>query len=375
MSSSPRKRPTSPVPAIALLVIVIAAFCALAVAPVWGGRSAWDMMFPVRAATSQAHQVSDLYTVIMAIAAAVFLVVESLIVWSVIRYRRRPEDTELPAQTHGNNLLEVIWTLIPTVIVLVLFVMSLNTLNTVDAISPTPDVQIRAVAGQFQWQFDYLTPDGKTKLFTESTPLAANGGGMVVPAGETVHLSLTSPDVIHAFYVPRFLFKRDVVPGMLNNFDFTIDGTEAGQTYRGQCAELCGIGHWTMQFDVVVKSPADFDAYVKEKTLAAQATPAPRPSGAAAALELTAKNVQYDKKDLSVAADQPFSIHFTNADPAGLAHDVDIRQTDGKTVLQDKPTTDGGKDVTYDYTALKAGTYTFICSVHPQNMSGTLTVK
>ena len=369
MSSSPRKRSTSAVRAIALLVIVVASFCAVFFYAGW-----WDAMFPVKAVTSQAHQVSELYTVIMAVATVVFLLVEGLIVWSILRYRRRPEDTELPPQIHGSNVLEVIWTVIPTAVVFVLFVMSLNTLNTVDALSKTPDVQIRAVAGQFQWQFDYLTPDGKTKLFTESTPLAANGGGLVVPAGLNVQLSLTSPDVIHSFYVPRFLFKRDVNPGMVNRFEFTIDPTEAGQTYHGQCAELCGIGHWTMQFDVVVKLPSDFAAYVKERTAAALVTPAPRPSGSVA-LELKAKDIQFDKKDVSVAAGQAFAIHFTNGDPAGLPHDVDIRQSDGRTVLQDKPTVDGGKDVTYDYTALKAGTYTFICSVHPQNMSGTLTVK
>lgn len=369
MSSSPRKRSSSPLPAIAVLVLVIAAFCA---AFYYSG--AWQAMFPVPPATGQARQISSLYDVIMVIATVIFVLVEGLILWTVLRYRRRPEDTELPPQTHGNNLLEVIWTVIPTGIVFALFVVSLNTLNTVDAVSKDPDVQIRAVAGQFQWQFDYLTADGKTKLFTESTPLAANGGGMVVPAGRNVQLSLTSPDVIHAFYVPRFLFKRDVVPGMVNKFEFTIDASEAGQTYRGQCAELCGIGHWAMEFSVVVKSPADFDAWVAQKTEEAKATPAPRPSGGTT-LELVAKNVQFDKKELSAPADQPFAIHLANQDPAGLPHDVDIRQSDGKTVLQDKPTVDGGKDTTYDYTALKAGTYVFICSVHPQNMSGTLTVK
>ena len=100
----------------------------------------------------------------------------------------------------------------------------------------------------------------------------------------------------------------------------------------------------------------------------------PRPSGAAT-LELAAKDIKYDKTELSAAAGQPFAIHFKNNDPAGVTHDVDIRQSDGKTVLQDKPTIDGGKETTYDYTALKAGSYVFICSIHPTLMSGTLTVK
>ena len=111
-----------------------------------------------------------------------------------------------------------------------------------------------------------------------------------------------------------------------------------------------------MMFDVVVKTPADFEAWVALKIAEAKATPAPRPSGAAT-LELAAKDIKYDKTELSAAAGQPFAIHFKNNDPAGVTHDVDIRQSDGKTVLQDKPTIDGGKETTYDYTALKAGSY------------------
>ena len=370
MSSSPRKRSSSPAPAIAALVFVVVAFCAA-----FYLSGSWQLMFPVPAATAQAHQISDLYTVIMVIAAVIFVLVEGLIVWTVLRYRRRPDDTELPPQTHGNNLLEVIWTVIPTGIVFALFVVSLNTLNTVDAVSVTPDVQIRAVAGQFQWQFDYLTADGKTKLFTVSTPLEQNGGGMVVPAGRNVQLSLTSPDVIHAFYVPRFLFKRDVVPGMVNKFDFTIDATEAGQVYRGQCAELCGIGHWMMLFDVVVKSSADFDTWVAEKTAEAKATPAPAPSGLTT-VPLVSSQIAFDKKELTVPADQPFAIKLDNKDSPGIPHNVEIRAADGKTVLQAKPTVDGGQSTTYQYTALKAGSYVFICLVHPvPSMTGTLTVK
>jgi len=370
MSSSPRKPPTSAAPSVVLLVVVVVAFSVLFVI-----SGSWQAMFPPPAATSQGRQISELYTIIMVIAAVIFLLVETLIVWSVIRYRRRPGDDALPPQTHGNNLLEIIWTVIPTVIVFVLFAISLNTLNSVDALSKAPDVQIRAVAGQFQWQFDYLSADGGTKLFTESTPLAENGGGMAVPVGRTVQLQLTSPDVIHAFYVPQFLYKRDVVPGMTNRFEFTLEESEAGQTYRGQCAELCGIGHWTMTFDVVAKTPAEFDAWVQAKIAEANATPAPRPSGESL-LEVSAKDIAFDKHELTASAGKPFAIRFKNNDLAGVPHDIDIRQSDGKTVLQDKPTVDGGKEVVYDYTALQAGTYIFICSVHPiPAMTGTLTVK
>jgi cytochrome c oxidase subunit 2 len=370
MSSSPRKRPVSAALSAVLLAVIVLGFCILFVV-----SGSWAAMFPPPAATSQGRQISELYTIIMVIAAVIFLVVESLIIWSVLRYRRRPDDEGLPPQTHGNNLVEIIWTVIPTVIVAYMFVISMQTLGSVDAVSSRPDVHVRAVAGQFQWQFDYLAADGKTRLFTESAPLAANGGGMHLPVGRTIQVELTSPDVIHAFYVPQFLFKRDVVPGQVNVFDFAIDAAEAGQTFRGQCAELCGIGHQAMQFDVVAVTDQEYEAWVARKIAEANATPAPRPSGEAV-LEMTAKGIAYDKHELTTAAGQAFAIRLKNEDPPGIPHDIDIRESDGRTVLQDKPTVDGGKEVVYDYTPLQAGSYVFICSVHPiPAMTGTLTVR
>src|SRR5204863_1458369 len=106
-----------------------------------------------------------------------------------------------------------------------LFAISWDTLNKVDYTSVAngqkPDIQIRAVAGQFQWQFDYLDADGNL-VVTQRQPLG-DGGGMAVPVGKKVYVTLRSADVIHAWYVPRFLFKRDVIPGQENHFEFTVD--------------------------------------------------------------------------------------------------------------------------------------------------------
>jgi plastocyanin len=200
-------------------------------------------------------------------------------------------------------------------------------------------------------------------------------GGMALPVDKSVQVTLDSPDVIHAFYVPRFLFKRDVVPGQTNRFEFKIDAAEASHVFSGQCAELCGTGHRTMLFSVVGLSAADYDTWLAALVAHANATPPPPPSGAAT-LHLTAKDIAYDKHEFSVPANAPFVIDFKNADPAGVAHDVDIRQSDGKTVVVDQQTTDGGKESQYTYQGLPPGTYTFICSIHPvPNMTGTLTVK
>jgi cytochrome c oxidase subunit 2 len=299
-----------------------------------------------------------------------------LIVWSVLRYRRRPEDVDLPPQTHGNNLVEVLWTAIPTVIVLFLFFISWQSLNKVDAVSSdlTQTVRINAIAGQFQWQFEYLDASGK-HLATQTVPLAGDaGGGMAVPVGKPVYVTLTSDDVIHAWYVPKFLFKRDVVPGQLNHFEFTVDAEEAGQTFHGQCAELCGTFHNAMHFDVLALTPTDFDAWLAKLVEKANATPPPPPSGAPV-LKVQAKDIAFDVKTLEVAADAPFVIDFKNDDLSSITHDIQIRQSDG-TVLQNQQAIAGGTEQNYQYTPLPAGTYTFICSIHPvPNMTGTLTVK
>lgn len=372
MSSSPRKRPASE-------AIVAGGFVVLLVAIVgivfYSGVG--SALYPPKPATTQAKEISSLYDIVFAIAVAVFVAVEGLIIWSILRYRRRPGDVDLPPQTHGNNFVEVLWTLIPTVIVLYLFAISWDTLNKVDATSlaqgQQPDVRIHAIAGQFQWQFEYLDAQGN-HLATQTKPVG-DGGGMAVPVGKKVYVTLSSGDVIHAWYVPRFLFKRDVIPGQTNHFEFTVDPAEAGQTFRGQCAELCGAGHRVMLFNVVAMTQADFDAWLAKLVETANATPPPAPSGAPV-IDLDAKDIAYDKHALDAPANAPFVIAFKNDDPASITHDVDIKDSGGAVIANEEPIA-GGTTAQYTYDPLPAGTYQFFCSVHPgvPGMTGTLTVK
>lgn len=372
MSTSPRKRPASEAIVAGGVVVLLIAIVGLVF---WSG--AGQTLYPPEAVTEEGREISKLYDIVFAIAVAIFVAVEGLIVWSVLRYRRRPDDVDLPPQTHGNNLVEVLWTLIPTVIVLFLFAVSWDTLQKVEAVSPEAgrDLHVKALAGQFQWQFEYLDADGN-HLATETRPIAGpDGGGMAVPVGKNVYVTLVSGDVIHAWYVPHFLFKRDVVPGQENHFEFRLDEDEAGEVFHGQCAELCGTGHRVMLFDVVAMAPDDFDAWLDALIEKENATPPPAPSGAGS-LELVAQGFAFDKKDLEVSADTPFTITLRNDDDATTTHDVDIRQTDGTTVVQDTPPIPGGQSTTYSYEPLPAGQYTFICSVHPiEPMTGTLTVQ
>jgi cytochrome c oxidase subunit II len=384
MSSSPRTNVAPVLVTAGVVVILVVLLAALSLTgqtdPITALGRAWDSMFPPQAVTEQGRDIRNLYDVVFIIAAIIFFVVEGLIVWTVIRYRRRPGDDELPPQTHGNNLAETLWTVGPTVIVAFLFVISWQTLNRVDAVSASPDVQVRAVAGQFQWSFVYLAEDGQTELFTQLAPLGENGG-LAVPVGRTIQLQLHSPDVIHAFYVPRFLFKKDVVPGQTNRFDFKIDEEHAGQTFHGQCAELCGTGHRVMEFEVRALTQADYDTWLQQQIDRAQQSPPPAPSGPAGSpgappagppIELSAVNVVFDKQAIEAPADAPFSIHFVNND-ASVPHDVAIQDDTGSFVFNGDDLT-GPTEATYNVPPLPSGQYTFVCTFHA-NMTGTLTVQ
>jgi cytochrome c oxidase subunit 2 len=381
------KTPSRLLTLVLLLVALLVAGCA--------GQSDGPGLFPPTDVTSQGAATRGLYDIVFWIAVAIFVAVEGTIVWIVLRYRRKPTDTELPSQFHGNNLIEIIWTVIPTVIVLFLFVVSWQTLNTVEAKDPNPAVFVRAEAQRFAWSFVYrdannqplvTDPDGKEHIYF---------GTLEVPPGVAVHVTLFSPDVIHAFYVPQFLFKRDVVPGANNNFDFNVDPGDAGQTFRGQCAELCGIGHGGMVFEVhATTSLAVFQAWLQNQIAthgqgaapsngplpspsAGSPAPAGSPSGSPAAggptLQLAASNSTYDKNALQAPAGQPFSISFANNDP-GTQHDVQILNPDGSSAFKGDLVS-GIATVTYQVPALPAGTYKFQCIVHPGTMTGTLTVQ
>jgi cytochrome c oxidase subunit 2 len=378
--SMPSRPRTGSGPLVAVLIIVAVTAVTIGILYAAGitPQMVWDSFLPVHGstpATDRGVATRQLYDIVFYIAIAIFLVVEGLIVYTVFRYRRKPGDDTLPAQTHGNNLVEVIWTAIPTAIVLFLFVLSYQTLNTVDARTPT-EVHVRAVAAQFQWRFEYL--DGEDTedttpniLFSQILPVGQDGG-LVLPVGEPVRISLVSPDVIHAFYVPKFLFKRDVVPGKINRFDFTID--EPG-TYTGQCAELCGTGHGAMRFEVRAVGRPEYDAWLAAAIEQAAATPPPAESVApdATVVEAAALNVAFTTPSLSAPADAPFGIHFVNEDAPGILHNIEIQDPAGASLFKGE-IIDGGQEITYQVPALPAAAYPFFCTVHP-TMTGTLTVE
>jgi cytochrome c oxidase subunit II len=186
----------------------------------------------------------------MWIAAVVFVVVSGLVLWSVVRYRRR--DDELPAQTHGNNTLELAWTLIPTLLVVVLIVATVQAQDKVLRRSPE-ELPIKVTGFQWSWQFDY--PDG-VRIVGQPKQRPT----MVVPVGRPIRIELSSADVVHSFYIPRTLFKRQAIPGFPSHFDLTFD--QVG-TYPGQCAQFCGVAHADMLFDVKVVPQSEYESWLR----------------------------------------------------------------------------------------------------------------
>jgi cytochrome c oxidase subunit II len=201
--------------------------------------------------TEEGRAVYGLYNLFMYIAAVVFVVVSGLVIWSVIRYRRR--DDELPTQTHGNNRLELIWTVIPTVIVLALFVFTMQAQDKVLDQSGDADVDVTVTAFQWSWRFAYEGTGAEVVGSPESIP------EMVVPVGQTIRVKLLSADVVHSFYVPQTLFKRQAIPGTENTFDLTFEKTGL---FHGQCTQFCGLQHPDMVYRVRVVTQGEYQSWL-----------------------------------------------------------------------------------------------------------------
>ena len=205
--------------------------------------------------TEQGEAIYNLYSLFLYIAAVVFALVSGLVIWSVIRYRRR--DDELPTQTHGNNRLELIWTAIPTVIVLVLFVFTIQAQNKVLDSPGEADVNVTATAFQWSWRFTYEGTGAEVVGGPETIP------ELVVPVGQRVRVKLVSVDVVHSFYVPQTLFKRQAIPGVTNEFDLTFEKTGL---FHGQCTQFCGLQHTDMVFRVRVVTQGEYQSWLAETT-------------------------------------------------------------------------------------------------------------
>ncbi len=221
--------------------------------------------------TDEAHDVHRLYLFVTVLAAVVFVVVESALVFAIFRYRRK-RPGELPRQARGSNLIEVLWMGIPVLIAASIFTFTYITLQKVDHGPQTGDLKIEVTGFQWQWQFVYnlnqLGPGSDPNATAQIKIVGTRDQEptLELPVNEPVDFKLISNDVIHSFFVRDFLYKLDVVPGRDN--EFRVTPRQTGD-FIGQCAELCGMDHALMRFNVKVVERPQFDKWIADQSAAA----------------------------------------------------------------------------------------------------------
>ncbi len=211
-------------------------------------------------ATEEAQGIFDLWIWGWVAAMVTGVVVWGLIFWVVFRYRQKSPD-EIPVQTRYNLPLEIFYTIAPILMVIVFFYWTVKVQNDVLAEDPNPEHVVVAVGSQWTWTFNYTQEDavGDKNVYTSGT--GSDIPTLWLPVDETVRFDLQSPDVIHSFWIPGFLMKMDVVPGRPEN-GFQVTPRTIGE-FRGKCAELCGVYHSRMLFNVNVVSKADYEDYLQ----------------------------------------------------------------------------------------------------------------
>jgi cytochrome c oxidase subunit 2 len=201
-------------------------------------------LMPAQAATSSVL-VDQLFNLLMGVAVVIFLLVEGALVYAVIRFRRRAGDESEGPAIHGNNTLEIVWTLIPAIIVVVISIYSYRVLTQIEKPVDSPLV-VRVIGQQFIWSFEY--PES-----------GVTSSSLHLPVDRPVQFQIESKDVIHSFWVPEFRIKRDATPGQID--ELTITPTQLGR-YPIRCAELCGAGHAAMVGEVVVETEEQYKAWI-----------------------------------------------------------------------------------------------------------------
>jgi cytochrome c oxidase subunit 2 len=183
---------------------------------------------------------------------AVGVLTWGLIFWAIIAYRRKAGQGA-PVQTRYNAPLEILYTVAPAIMVFALFIVTAQDQAYLTKVTPDIHNKVGVVGFKWNWGFNYLADDA----YETGTP--ALPAELWLPVNERVQFQLTSPDVIHSFWVPQFLFKMDVVPGRQNVFELTPNKIGV---FAGKCAELCGTDHSRMLFNVHVVTRAEYDAHI-----------------------------------------------------------------------------------------------------------------
>ena len=262
VSSSPSRRPRRAIGAIGLVIAVVALSACSAV----GVNTDPKNGYLPEGITEEAALVENLWIWAWVAALAVGVLVWGLILWCMAAYRRRKDDDgSLPVQLQYNVPLEILYTVVPMLMVGALFYYTQDATTKLQDVSQEPDTTINIAAKQWSWDFNYVDDDvheaGQMAELDGKEGAEEKLPTLYLPVGERVEFVLTSRDVIHSFWVPAFLEKMDLNPGMVNRFQVTPNQTG---TFQGKCAELCGAYHSQMLFNVKVVERDEYDAHMKE---------------------------------------------------------------------------------------------------------------
>ena len=232
-------------------------------------------------ASTPADSIQGLYLFVLTVTAAIFLVVFGMLMYAAVKYRSRPGDDREPPQIYGSDQLELAWTVIPVLIVMVLFLSSARVIHAIqDARRPPGAIEVTAVGHQFWWEYRYPQYG-----FVTANELHVPVSDAAQPT--PTFITLLSSDTDHSFWVPRLAGKTDLIPNHPNGV--WIDPHETG-LYLGQCAQYCGTQHAKMLLRVYVESRADFDHWVQaqKQTIQSNATMSPEASEGRKVFETTA---------------------------------------------------------------------------------------
>ena len=218
--------------------------------------------------TNQTETVSGLWVTSWVVLLAVGVITWALMAWALVMYRRRAGQTGLPVQLRYNMPIEILYTVIPLILVLGMFFFTARDQTAIETQWDEPDVEITAIAKQWAWDFQYGAEDEEDAVWTMGVQADPDEAGdidreklptLVLPVGKKVTIDLQSRDVIHSFWIIDFLYKKDMYIGKDNSWSFI---PERVGEYDGKCAELCGEYHSMMLFNVKVVEQDEYDAYL-----------------------------------------------------------------------------------------------------------------
>jgi cytochrome c oxidase subunit 2 len=275
-----------------------------ALSPAAHAESGWGLLNMTQGVTAISREIYKLHMLIFYVCVIIGVVVFGVMIWSLVKFRKSQGAVADTTMVH-NTKVEIVWTVIPVVILVAMAVPAANTLVQLEDTRNT-ELTIKVTGYQWGWQYDYL--DNGVVFFSRLTREAdaarrlASGtdvtkianylrdvdNPLIVPVDTKVRLLVTATDVIHAWWVPEFGIKKDAIPGYVNELWFKVDADKAG-TYRGQCVELCGRDHAFMPIVTKVVSKAEFESWLKttaasQKQAAAGSAPEAPAAPAAAAV-------------------------------------------------------------------------------------------